>query len=486
MTNYIFTRQFPPQVISNFQAGDKLDFSAFNLSSFSQLLPFITHSGADTILTLKFNGFVESLTVKNHTLAASDFLLNTSPADLTVTGTDKVDFLFGGNGDDWFYPGGGAHTIAPGKGDWMLGGKGDDIYSVRESADMIIENADEGFDQVAVSTGGYHLPGGQEIEVLKTTSATGTSQIALTGNEFAQTIIGNAGKNWITGGGDADAADVLRGLGGDDRYTIHNAATIVVEAEGGGFDTIEYYGLADFTLSSGSHVEMVSLSSRALNLTGNELGQTLFGNAYDNILNGAGGADTMAGRGGDDIYYVDNIHDNIQDEGIRDGVDRVATTVSWQLLGGAIEFLNTTSLNGTKDINLSGNNYAQKIVGNAGDNRLDGKGGLDTLVGYKGDDTFVLSWTGPYHSPTIADFTSGEDLIELRSLSFSLPSGALGAGVFRANTTGLAEGASDRIIYDTDDGMLYYDPDGSGAYSKVLIAKFVGLPALASSDFVVV
>ena len=41
----------------------------------------------------------------------------------------------------------------------------------------------------------------------------------------------------------------------------------------------------------------------AINLTGNELAQTIFGNAGANMLNGGGGADALVGFGGDDWYF---------------------------------------------------------------------------------------------------------------------------------------------------------------------------------------
>ena len=44
----------------------------------------------------------------------------------------------------------------------------------------------------------------------------------------------------------------------------------------------------------------------AINLTGNEYGQTIVGNAGNNILEGKGGADTLNGGGGKDVFVLSN------------------------------------------------------------------------------------------------------------------------------------------------------------------------------------
>ena len=45
--------------------------------------------------------------------------------------------------------------------------------------------------------------------------------------------------------------------------------------------------------------------------------------------------------------------------------------------------------------------------------------------------------------------------------------------------------ASDRIVYNTTTGQLFYDADGSGAGAAQLIATFQGAPAIAATDITV-
>ena len=60
------------------------------------------------------------------------------------------------------------------------------------------------------------------------------------------------------------------------------------------------------------------------------------------------------------------------------------------------------------------------------------------------------------------------------------------SSVIAANSSGSAQDASDRVIYDTTDGRLYYDADGSGAGAAQLIATAIGAPDLVASDLMVI
>ena len=75
--------------------------------------------------------------------------------------------------------------------------------------------------------------------------------------------------------------------------------------------------------------------------------------------------------------------------------DRVYARVSYTLAAGAsVEKLSTGSNGGTDAINLTGNELAQQISGNNGDNILDGRGGADLLVGLLGDDGYIVDNAG--------------------------------------------------------------------------------------------
>ncbi len=66
-------------------------------------------------------------------------------------------------------------------------------------------------------------------------------------------------------------------------------------------------------------------------------------------------------------------------------------SVSYTLaVGQEIENLWTTNVAGVGALNLTGNNLAQSIEGNAGNNVLNGKLGSDTLNGGNGQDQLRL------------------------------------------------------------------------------------------------
>ena len=46
--------------------------------------------------------------------------------------------------------------------------------------------------------------------------------------------------------------------------------------------------------------------------------------------------------------------------------------------------------------------------------------------------------------------------------------------------------ASDRIVYNTTTGDLYYDRDGNGAAAAIKFATLVTKPAITNADFVVI
>src|SRR5690606_34733441 len=127
------------------------------------------------------------------------------------------------------------------------------------------------------------------------------------------------------------------------------------------------------------------------NLYGGEGNDHLHGGYGNDRLRGEGGADRMLGGPGDDIYYVDDVAD-IVIETAGWGTDTVYTSVSYNLgTHNHVESLRTVDETGSEAINLTGSSIVNFIRGNAGDNVIDGGGGIDQLYGYGGNDTFVFS-----------------------------------------------------------------------------------------------
>jgi Ca2+-binding RTX toxin-like protein len=88
------------------------------------------------------------------------------------------------------------------------------------------------------------------------------------------------------------------------------------------------------------------------------------------------------------------------------------------------------------------------------------------------------------------NFTSGADEIHLDNTAHADlgAAGGFSAGDarFAANASGTAQDASDRVVYNTASGELWYDADGNGAGARQLIATLEGAPVLAATDIVVI
>lgn len=249
---------------------------------------------------------------------------STAAIDLTgnefgqaVVGSAAKNVLRGLGGDDRLYGLGGDDTLSGGDGnDRLYGGLGSDTYRVDQSGDRVFESVGEGAD-VVKATVTFSLTSGSEIEQLRAYDTASTVALDLTGNEFAQSIVGNAGVNVLRGNGGDDRLyglggnDVLTGGDGNDRlygglgndtYRVDQLGDRVFEDAGEGTDIVK--ATVSYALQTGSNVEQIRVydtaSTTAINLYGNETGQSLVGNDGANLLNGLAGNDTLYGLGGND------------------------------------------------------------------------------------------------------------------------------------------------------------------------------------------
>ena len=137
-------------------------------------------------------------------------------------------------------------------------------------------------------------------------------------------------------------------------------------------------------------------------------------------------------------------------------------------------------------VGLGGNDV---IDGGAGNDVINGGEGNDRLTGGAGKDVFVFEGkiNAGSNVDVITDFNPVDDVIYLENAVFkSLRKvGELAASAFTSNEEGRALDASDRVIYDSHTGNLYYDADGTGGQSAVLFAKLTAGLALTNHDFII-
>jgi serralysin len=366
----------------------------------------------------------------------------------SIYGGDGVDLLNGDNGDDFLNGGLGSDTLNGGAGNDVLdgggdavgvdsfsGGTGNDTYGVYSSATVIIENAGEGNDTVwsAVS---YSLSNNIE-------------NLYLIGNTNGN---GNAGNNSIFGFGAGN--NTINGLGGNDSL---------------------YGGEGTDTLSGGDGEDLLNGG------LGNDI---LNGDAGNDVLDGSGdavGADSFSGGTGDDTYGVYSSATVII-ENAGEGTDTVWSAVSYSLSN------NIENLYLVGNTNGAGNAGNNTIIGSGvGDNIIDGGDGVDNLFGGAGNDTFILSTTS---ADNIGDFSVGNDLLQVSASNFggdlvggvSLLASQLLVGAGATDATN----ASQRFIYNSSNGDLFFDVDGSAAAAKVKIATLSSNLSLGASSFSIV
>lgn len=316
---------------------------------------------------------------------------------MSIKGDGGNNDLEGTAGSDSIYGLGGNDTIdGLGGNDWLIGGEGDDIYTVDHPVDRVYERTGQGSDTVEAGVS-FSLLGEQEIEFLRTTNIAGTAALNLAGNAFAQRIDGNAGANILVGVG---GTDTMAGHGGNDHYRLDSLDDIVLEADGEGTDVI--FSTTSYILAAGQEIEIIAplvpASTNPINFLGNEFAQRLNGNAGDNLLDGRGGGDTLVGYGGNDTYRIHARDDRVF-ETAGQGFDTVLVSAAIsqpdlkavRLLGEqSIERFATTLQSGLSPLWLIGNELAQQIEGNDGNNRIEGGAfGGDTIFGFGGDDSIV-------------------------------------------------------------------------------------------------
>ncbi len=119
----------------------------------------------------------------------------------------------------------------------------------------------------------------------------------LAGND---TLLGGAGADSLNGGMGADS---MVGGTGNDTYTVDDAGDILVEAAGGGTDTVRS-SLASFTLANNLE-NLISIGAGATTATGNGAANLITGGFDNDTINGAAGNDTLNGGDGNDSLIGD-------------------------------------------------------------------------------------------------------------------------------------------------------------------------------------
>jgi Ca2+-binding RTX toxin-like protein len=509
----------------------------------------LEQSGDDTLLQWDQNGATggadwQTLMVLENT-AAGDFTEanfvpayhpdGSTPAGTTITGTPDDDTLVGTFANDTIDALGGNDSVFGGDGgDLILGGDGFDLL-IGEAGDDVIEggidddvlSGEAGNDQLSGQLGNDFLDGGEGDNVLDG----GDGDDFLSGGLGADQFSGGAGTDTIRVSSRNFASTIATGTGSDtiELFLAHEgsaAITVTDFTPGAGGDVLQLSGVlsrlegwdgnsnpfgSDFlrltqdganTLfewdRDGSGVDsdwqtlMVLENTDAVDFTADNfvpgydpdgdapVGETITGTADDDTLSGTIGDDTIDALGGNDSVFGNDGADVLSGG---DGFDLLVGQDGNDVIAGGIDDDVLSGEAGNDQ--LSGDAGSDRLFGGEGEDVLDGGDGEDFLIGNDGADVFHFEAAsqGP---DEISDFVSGEDQIRVSASGFG---GGLTAGGTVSLVSGsdpVASGAGGEFLYDTDDGRLLWDADGTGAGAAVLFATLPNLPPLTASDFVVI
>ncbi|MBY0338070.1 MAG: FG-GAP-like repeat-containing protein [Acetobacteraceae bacterium] len=355
--------------------------------------------------------------------------------DDSAFGDAGDDILEGGDGHDWLAGGSGSNSLA--------GGAGNDSYWV-EGSDTVTEAVGQGYDIVSLFTSlAFTLAVDSEVEQIKAGFGFAGS-IAVTANDFNQTLFGGAGNDTLDGGGGADRVE-----------------------GGAGTDT----------LSGGDGNDR---------LNGGAGNDTLFGGAGQDVISGDGGLDMMSGGAGNDVFTVDSSQDEVL-EAAGEGYDRVhiaptAGTINWALADGSeVEVIAMLNPAGQAGGIIMGNGFGQRIHGDAQTNQLAGRGGRDIIRGEGGADGFLLmsasdstvAWAG---RDSWEDFSVAQgDWVDVSS--------PMGGGAFIGTAAFTGSPKEVRMVHlGTASTELFGDVDGDGTADWAVSLPYS--PTLTAASFV--
>lgn len=185
----------------------------------------------------------------------------------------------------------------------------------------------------------------------------------------------------------------------------------------------------------------------------------LIGGEGNDILIGGVGNDALRGSSGDDKYVIGagDAGDFIV-EFLNNGIDTVFSSIDFTLPGDVEKLI----LQGSGNINGTGNPFKDdEIVGNTGNNILNGLSGNDRLEGGKGDDTYVVDSSSDI---VVENVDSGIDTVQ-SSVSFFLTSAGTKA-VENVTLTGIGNLAStgnalDNVITGNSGNNVINGSDGN-------------------------
>ncbi|MGB3513781.1 MAG: Ig-like domain-containing protein, partial [Microcoleaceae cyanobacterium] len=286
---------------------------------------------------------------------------------------------------------------------------------------------------------------------------------------------------------------------GQGTYAVDDAGnvTFTPEAEFFGTTTAIPYTVGDNEGAASNNANItVTVESTP------EPNETLNGSNDDDTFSTGGGNDRLNGRGGNDSLEGNSGDDRLVGNGGRDtlnggsgndtlngglGRDRLVGQSGNDLLIGRPGF--DVLLGGDGDDTLRGGIGRDRLNGGAGNDRLVGGGSIDRFI-FNTNQEFQTEDVG---IDEITDFSqTQEDIILLDQTTFSAINSQSGEGFsiateFATVTDDELAETSDAVIVYSENGNLFYNPNGSeaGFGSGGQFATLTNTPVLEAGDFLI-
>jgi VCBS repeat-containing protein len=344
----------------------------------------------------------QAVTIDNPAVAQNDFLATTENTIITANVFDDNGFGPDSDPDSSLWVTGwssgtvGTQLTLPSGALLTLNADGTLSYDPNHQFDYLPTPDSGASDLNVTDTFTYTTTGGETATVTVTVSGVDSNDILL----------------------DSAGIDTLAGGIGNDVYLVSNTADVVIEAAGAGFDWVA--ASVDYTLPASNTVEVLNMLGTGLTGTGSEGPETLISSF---------GANTLIGRGGDDVYYVRDTGDVVI-EAAGAGVDWVAASVDYTLpASNTVEVLNMLGpgLTGT---------------GSEGSETLISSFGANTLIGLGGDDVYYVRDTSDV---VIEAPNGGYDILAAR-VDFTLPANVEALYMLGSGLTGTGSDNADSLL----------------------------------------
>ncbi|MBD2565514.1 MULTISPECIES: beta strand repeat-containing protein [Nostoc] len=505
---------------------------------------FNANSTQSTIFNKNTVTFLNDLDNNVKGFDKSDDLINGQGGNDSLDGLSGNDMLRGGMGNDTLIGGAGNDSLVGGTGnetwknyrdnntlrvytgnDSLVGGTGNDILNVDYSTSNNTLNGGAGNDSLSAgaTSGNNLLSGGDGNDSLNASDRYDNSggsggAIFSSGNN---TLNGGAGDDSLSanGSGDnllfgGDGNDSLDASGSEDRFAFFVPSGNNTLIGGAGDDSLSAgFSSGDNFLSGGDGNDSLDASGRyGYGLIPSSGNNTLNGGAGDdslsatlsvgnNFLSGGDGNDTIdvstiftdtipyfsvtdlvtqtvdGGKGDDLLFY------NSSDDATKGITSTFNATTN---IGSITAGKNQVSYKDIERLNVLGTGYDDLIVGSNGNDILTGGEGNDSLYGGAGTDTFSFNSFNE-GVDTIYGFSATNELIHVSAAGFG---GGLSPGSLETSQFTLGASATtntQRFIYNTATGALFFDLDGSASeFTQLQFAKLSGGLSLTENNFVVV